>query len=146
MAIVSHIKETATYYCGSFFNFERCAEENIRTPIPKSRRIKPVHDKKDIVSPNKNTPSIVAVRGSAKESVTAVDESTLDKPLANIKYDKPVAIIPIYRPTIRPSVVKTQDISKIKRRGDSISPLRVNTTATAVKAGSFSTTYLFEIV
>src|SRR5699024_12280651 len=98
---------TATYYCGSFFNFERCAEENIRTPIPKSRRIKPVHDKKDIVSPNKNTPSLVAVRGSAKESVNALDESTLYKTLANIKKNEYDSIITMSKQTTRSYCVNT---------------------------------------
>ena len=57
--------------------------ESISTPIPNSMSMSPAHDGRLIRSPKKKTPSIVAVSGSASDKVTAVEDDTLNSPVAN---------------------------------------------------------------
>lgn len=60
-------------------------DDHINITRPKSNKEIPTHERAFKCSPTTITPSNVAVNGSAKESVTAVDEGTLERPLANSK-------------------------------------------------------------
>lgn len=52
-------------------------------PIPNKRKLIPVQDMIVKCSPNRKTPNMAAVNGSAKDKVTAVDEETWARPFAN---------------------------------------------------------------
>lgn len=54
-------------------------------PIPSIKRVIPNQEFIVKFSPNKNTPNNAAVKGSAYESVTAVDEEIWVRPLAKSK-------------------------------------------------------------
>lgn len=95
----------------------------------------PIQDVKDNASPKRNTPSNVAVNGSANASVTAVEDATCLNPCANKKYASAVATSPKCKLTPRPLGSVIHDISKMNKNGDNIKPLNEKITATTDNDG-----------